>query len=265
MLSTFRNRLGAVGVLVVAALAFAMLGGAYALAGPDGGADASKRAKKKKGNPPLSGKQKREVRNIAKSFQGRGPQGPAGTNGQDGAAGPAGPVGPQGPKGATGATGEDGATGTTGEDGATGFSGFTATLPPGETETGAWGGIVDNELEVLIDSVSFPIPLASPIPGANVKAIKKGEAIPAECDDGEGEAASAGNPEADPGWFCVFQAPFAPSPTPETFAVANPAGTGAGTGKTGAKIVAFEGLAVTSEVFGTFAVTACGNAEFPCP
>jgi hypothetical protein len=89
MLSPLRNRagkrlrepFGKAGLTVaVIALVFAMLGGAYAAGG-------------------LTSKQKKEVKAIAKSFQGTGPAG---------AAGPAGPQGPAGAKGDSGAGGKEG-------------------------------------------------------------------------------------------------------------------------------------------------------------
>jgi hypothetical protein len=88
MFSLLRNRFGIPGVIATIALVFAMLGGAYA---------ASK---------GLTAKEKKEVKAIAKKFQGTGPAGPAGA------------------KGDTGAPGKDGtgATGTT-------FSG-SKTIPP---------------------------------------------------------------------------------------------------------------------------------------
>lgn len=133
MYSIFRNRFGVPGVISVIALVFAMMGGAYA-ASKGGSASASR----------LNSKQKKEVKTIAKSFQGTGPAG---------APGQAGPEGKQGPKGDPGANGTDG---TDGADGT--FS--TEPLPSGETLTGVWSAAGDANEESL-GSISFPIPTSA--------------------------------------------------------------------------------------------------------
>lgn len=165
--SMLRNRLGVPGAIAAIALALAMVGGAYAASG--GG---------------LTAKQKKEVKKIARSFQGTGPAGatgaagppgPAGAKGsagEKGATGETGVIGPTGPKGATGVTGAAGATGPTGPTGATGATGATGvtgptcpsgacTLPEGATETGVWSvGSVKGVFGVFV-SQTFPLRLSA--------------------------------------------------------------------------------------------------------
>jgi hypothetical protein len=134
MSSIFRRRIrglhkqfGTAGlVIAVSALVLALAGGALAATGS------------------LTGKQKKEVKAIAKGFQGTGPKGDTGP------AGPAGPAGSgsAGAKGATGATGAQGPTGptgigTTGPAGTQGPTGPAGTQgptgPAGAGATGATG------------------------------------------------------------------------------------------------------------------------------
>jgi hypothetical protein len=137
MFSRIHEKLGTAGfVLAVVALIVALAGTAFAAAG-------------------LNGKQKKEVKSIAKSFAGK--PGPAG------AQGPKGDTGAQGPKGDTGPKGDKGERGEPGQPGTPGETGFTAELPSGETETGAWAfGVTltaDNKLKYV--PISFNIPLES--------------------------------------------------------------------------------------------------------
>jgi hypothetical protein len=93
----FQERFGTAGVILgVIALVLAIGGSAIAASGK------------------LTPKQKREVKAIAKSFQGTGPAG---------AAGAAGPAGPAGAKGDNGTDGTNGTNGTNGADGSTVLSG----------------------------------------------------------------------------------------------------------------------------------------------
>jgi len=241
MFSTLRTRFGIPGVISVIALVFAMLGGAYAASNSGGGKNATASAKAKKG--PRGP---------------RGPQGPAGPAGPQGPAGPAGKDGANGLNGLDGEAGKNGTNGTNGkngssventvepdgancteggskfvvgtgtptyacngedgEDGEDGETGFTATLPSGETETGAWavGGVpavtctVEGAGECtgtaktafgasIYSPISFTIPLAANLPDANLHRVKEGEgSAPAAC-DGTPE-----NPTADPGNLCVY-------------------------------------------------------------
>jgi collagen type VII alpha len=214
---------------------------------------------------------KQEAIKIAKKYAGKngatGPTGPAGapgqngtngTNGKDGAAGPEGPTGPTGAKGATGATGPTGTTGATGATGTTGATGVTGAtgpscpegncyLPSNSTETGAWATFGEGE---VFTAVSFNLPLKADIENSHVKIVTG--AAPAECDNGTGEAASPTNPEADPGYFCVFVTVFEGTGSLST--VLNPGTGSGGSGKTGALLLATTtGMALG---IGTYAVTA---------
>jgi hypothetical protein len=108
MLHRFHDRFGTAGVVIGVIALIAALGGTALAAGG------------------LSAKQKKEVKAIAKSFQGTGPQGPAGANGTNGS------------KGDTGANGKDGAPGEKGKDGTNGTPGTSVTNTPiaaGPSET----------------------------------------------------------------------------------------------------------------------------------
>lgn len=171
MLSFLRNRFGIPGVLSVIALVFAMLGGAYAANNAaNGGGKATASAKAK-----------------------RGPKGPKGPKGDTGSQGP---QGLQGPKGDTGSQGPPGPPGTPGE------TGFATVLPPGESIIGSWtteaiNGPETNSLQ--FDAISFPFPLSSELPIANVEFIGLGE------ETGEGNCpGSIGEPEAAPGHLCIY-------------------------------------------------------------
>jgi hypothetical protein len=134
----------------------------------------------------LTAKQKKEVKAIAKSFQGTGPQGSPGANGTNGAngkdgangsQGANGATGPAGPTGAAGATGAKGATGATGPAGATGATGASGeagmcsggnpscTLASGAMETGFWSAVQLNgsshKEEPLVTTISFPLRASS--------------------------------------------------------------------------------------------------------
>ncbi len=222
MFARIHKQIGTAGLVVaVIALAFAMVGGAYAAAG-------------------LTGKQKKEVKQIAKSFQGKpgpaGPQGLAGAKGDTGAPGSNGANGAAGPAGPTGPAGPAGSPGPTGPPGPTGLSGFTETLPTKKTETGAWAiGFFDEE---AITAISFPIPLPAELDSAHVKIIQETPVPPftvppAECENTE-HAGPAGllNPEADPGFLCVWAAPF-PVDAGQLSNIQAPDGN-LGAGKTGA-------------------------------
>lgn len=118
MFTYLRSRLGVPGLVAIAALVFAMVGGAVAAndgsEGPQASASAKKKAKKGK----------------------KGPRGPRGFKGATGAAGPAGPAGPASPAGAKGDAGSAGAqgaigpTGPTGNDGDPGDSGESVVVTP---------------------------------------------------------------------------------------------------------------------------------------
>ena len=109
MLRRLRERTGDAGlILAVTALVVALSGGAYAASGG------------------LNSKQKKEVKSIAKSFQGTGPAGANGTNGTNGA------------KGDAGAKGD---TGNAGSPGAPGKSVTTTTIATGGAKCKGFGGV----------------------------------------------------------------------------------------------------------------------------
>ncbi len=166
MFHAIRTRINATTIVAIVALVFAMTGGAYA-------------AKKY-----LITSTKQISPSVLKSLQGKsgaagaagvagaqGPAGPAGSAGAKGETGPAGKNGAQGNEGPQGKQGATGATGTKGEKGEKGTTGFTKTLPPGDTETGAWAfgeipaaAVPASNLGVPI---SFNIPLAATLDGSH--------------------------------------------------------------------------------------------------
>jgi hypothetical protein len=214
MLSPLRNRFGIPGVISVIALVFAMFGGAYA-ATNDGKAQSSAKAKK-------------------------GPKGPKGATGPAGAQGPAGPVGAKGDTGAAGANGKDGISpvgavfvGSKGgcTAGGTEYKGATTdfvcngkkgaagnpwsvggTLPSEQTETGTYLMISETGIGVYfgfyaLANISFPIPLPETLASDHTIYVPTTEEVPEECENEEHTGdASASNPEASPGYLCVFKA-----------------------------------------------------------
>ena len=204
MFSRIHNQFGTAGlILSVVAIVLALGGGAYAA---NNSATASKAGKP-------------------------GPRGKTGATGPAGPQGTAGPTGPTGPAGTNGTPGTEGKAGTNGKSvvtgnatngecssgGATvevegtpttkkkvcnGQTGFTATLPPGKTETGDWSDYLPSPEgnESLFTTASYSIPLASEPEEANLHFIKPEEATPAGC---EGNVA---NPGAEPGNLCIFAA-----------------------------------------------------------
>ncbi len=232
MLSPLRNRFGIPGVISVIALVFAMFGGAYAATNDGGGAKATASAKGKPGPRGKQGKQ--------------GKPGPAGPQGPAGAQGPAGPAGAKGDKGDNGGAGANGksaeaiafiggkgpiggvtctagglevksASATTlvcnGKNGTNGVSGFTATLPSEQTETGTYllsseegNGVI---FGAAATTLSFPIPLPEPLETADTIFVPQFGSVPADCQNTEhAGTASFENPEATPGFLCVFEAAF---------------------------------------------------------
>lgn len=193
-MSRIRDKFGTAGLIVsVVALVAALSGGAYAA------------------QQGLSGKQKNQVKSIAKSEAQKYANSNPGKDGAPGAAGAQGPAGPQGeaglqgPKGDPGDKGSAGAngksvvvgtesTGTSecdGQGGATvevagepvtreyvcnGKNGepWTAggTLPSGETQTGAWSYGRTSTSPAHV-TMSFPIPLAAPIAAGNAHFLNK--------------------------------------------------------------------------------------------
>jgi hypothetical protein len=174
-----------------------MVGGAWAAAG-------------------LNSKQKKEVKSIAKSFQGTGVAGPAGS---------AGPVGPKGDKGDTGGKGANGTNGTnttttsfigakgTCKEGGVEVKSATpatfvcngspwaagGTLPKGQTETGRWGTTTTGG-GIGFLPVSLNVPLAQPLEFEDVHWLVAGEGETSACPGTEED------PKAALGQLCVYTA-----------------------------------------------------------
>lgn len=213
----------------------------------------------------LTGKQKKEVAKIARKEATKiaktGPQGPTGPAGAKGDKGDAGAAGVNGTNGVDGTspvgTKFTGAKGGCTEGGVefeganttfacNGTTGFTKTLPSGKTETGSW--VTTENASGQQATASFAIPLAAPLDEDHVAFVAKEAPVPAECDNGEGEAASPANPEADAGYLCVFAGPWSSDTLSAN--IINPTEEAIGAAKTGAWIsAAFEGI-------GSWAVTA---------
>ncbi len=234
MLTAIRKRMTWTNVAMTLALVFAMTGGAYA-------AKKYLITSTKQISPnvlkQLAGKA------GPAGAQGptgpAGPQGPAGTNGKDGL------NGKDGTNGTNGTNGKDGAPGTPGESvtvtalskgnanckegGAelsnktgTGYAcngeaaaggGYPETLPSGKTETGTWfvasgsgkGDISFSPTEELIGgNISFAIPLTKELNGAHVILVSGAPGEHCENTEHPGTA-SLLNPEATPGYLCVYQ------------------------------------------------------------
>jgi len=113
MLGRLHEKTGTAGlILAVAALVAALAGGAYAASG-------------------LNGKQKKEVKSIAKSYQGKGDKGDKGDTGAKG---------DTGSKGDTGAKGDKGAQGDPGSPGAPGKSVVVTPIAPAGAKCEGFGG-----------------------------------------------------------------------------------------------------------------------------
>jgi hypothetical protein len=270
MFKAIRTRMNATTVLAVAALVFAMTGGAYA-------------AKKY-----LITSTKQISPSVLKSLKGKtgpaGPDGPAGAAGAGvaGAPGSQGPAGPGGPGGAAGANGtsvtsavlakgspgckEGGSeftsasgktTACNGERGAKGETGEPwpagGTLPKGATETGTWLAPANSTTSEFAN-ISFPIQLAEAL-GENevhyvtVEDVEKGSIH-------QGCSGTAEKPEAEEGNLCVFEgglsAPVGGATNP--FILKGGSGFVPGAGTTGA-IFLIESEAAESRFLGTWAVT----------
>ncbi len=245
MLSRLREHLGGAGLIVaVVALVAALSGGAIAANGGAGDGKATASAKAKKG-----------------------PRGPKGPKGDTGAAGPAGPAGPAGAKGDTGAAGSNGTNGTNGAAGATGPTGKTGTtgvtgptgpscpegncyLPSKATSTGTWS--VTFASSEGITSIPFVLPLKAPLDAEHVKKVTGPEE---KCDNGVAPPPSAANPEADPGYLCVFTIAVEPSGEIITGGIIDPTAFAQGAATFGAALNLNGGVAGGFGV-GSYAVTA---------
>jgi len=262
MISRIHSKLGTAGLVVaIVALVAALTGAAFAAQG-------------------LNGQQKKEVKKIAKKFAGKpGAQGPAGPQG------PAGKDGTNGTNGTNGTDGTDGTDGTNGQSvtgapiaaggacgaatgvkytlsatstnvcsGEDGETGFTETLPPGETETGAWAASAFEGADApQIVSFSFNIPLAEAPESMNYVNAEGEEKTGEEENFHEDPVNCLGSveePTALPGQFCIYEN--------EAGKIGNVGYSGVGflsklytTGAT-----AFFGLEEAGTVQGTWAVTA---------
>jgi Collagen triple helix repeat (20 copies) len=225
-------------ILALAALVFAITGGAFAATGGSGGSGSGSKATAAVthgGAVAIAAKKSKK-----KSTSTRGPAGPKGATGATGPAGPAGPAGatgptgPTGPAGGAGTAGSNGTSATTesfsgnqhgckdggtlvksasgetpvcnGEPGAKGATGSpwpVGTLPVGATETGSFAtetpGIVLPEGSTIRLPISFAVPLEHELEASHAELLKVG-ATSAHC------AGSAANPTAASGYLCVYLA-----------------------------------------------------------
>lgn len=166
MLSRIRDKIGTAGLIVaIVALVAALGGGAYAagLTGPE--------------KNLIKQESKKFSKQFSKQFAKPGPAGNAGTNGKDGTNGTNGTDGTDGAAGksvvvsgtapgctAGGVTVQvEGVSGSAKEvcNGVNGQTGFTSVLPPGKTETGAFGmtRVDENLPHAEFVTLSFAIPL----------------------------------------------------------------------------------------------------------
>ena len=283
MFSTLRNRFGIPGVISVIALVFAMFGGAYAASNSSGGGKATASAKAKKGPRGPKG-----------ATGPAGPVGPQGPAGQQGAAGPKGDAGAAGANGSNGIgvttktfSGTKGAcdeggievasasptvnvcNGLEGQQGDPGEP-WTAggVLPPAATETGAYVITSESGTGTLSGyaeaSISFPIPLPEALDSAHtilvpVPQVNPPPPVDPNCDNAEHPgAAEPANPEADPGYLCVFVGraiEMGESIPLEEFVFLTPSAGGEGAGVSGVTLLQLP-LAPGAYNEGTWAVTA---------
>jgi hypothetical protein len=268
MFSTLRTRFGIPGVISVIALVFAMFGGAYAASNSSGGGKAT--ASAAKGKPGPRGKTGKTGKTGP-----AGPQGPAGPVGPAGAKGDAGAAGSNGTPGAPGAPGtsvkneaepkgancKEGGTklvgsattyacnGTNGKDGQTGFTEF---LPEEKTETGTWRLVSNGEEEQYLP-ISFPIPLSSE--AAEEVTLKTVTAEVGTTPDCPG---TVEEPEANPGFLCVYSSKFGSTAEGVPLGAYKPLASGGeqeGVVSSGT-LLYFASADATKRLDGTFAVTA---------
>jgi Collagen triple helix repeat (20 copies) len=193
MFSKLHDRLGTAG-LVVAVVALVVALGGTAIAAQQA----------------LNGKQKKEVKTIAKAEAKKvakgivgppGAPGAVGAPGAPGAVGPIGPIGPAGPEGPEGPEGDAGPTGPEGDVGPTGPAGPSCPegpcfLPSEATETGTWGGVVEAAGFALFP-ISFNLPLEEAPVGKYIEE-------PGVESTGECPGIEDGIPQAEPGFLCVY-------------------------------------------------------------
>jgi hypothetical protein len=211
MLSRMHNKFGTAGLVVaVVALVAALTGAAFAAGG-------------------LTKQQEKQVKKIAKKYAGKrgpaGPQGPAGAQGSQGAKGDKGDPGANGANGTNGVspvgTSFNGAQGGCTEggvkfvganttyacNGAEGQTGFTATLPPGETETGTFAVGFTAAGGLQLAPISYNIPLTDP---ATINVVNATETewfdpnLGPQAGTSPNCPGTADEPEAEPGFLCVY-------------------------------------------------------------
>jgi hypothetical protein len=204
MFNKLRTHFGIPGAIAVAALVFAMVGGAWAA------------------NKYVITSTAQIKPSVLKKLKGTaGPAGPAGKDGFNGAAGATGPTGAAGGKGADGTgvttSGFAGEKGTCKSGGVevksasptvnvcNGQTGFTKTLPSGATETGTFAaGPIPSGQSADRAAISFTIPLAS-----SVKAYV--QPLPESASQEEKDTAEAAcpgsieEPIANAGFLCVYE------------------------------------------------------------
>jgi len=198
MFQRIHDKLGTAGLMVACiALVLALVTGAYAAGGG------------------LSGKQKKEVKNIAKSeakkYANSNP-GAEGKQGPKGDPGPKGEPGAQGDPGVDGKQGPKGDQGEPGEAGACSIANPTCNLPPGATLTGNWGFIAparatgDSGDEVATVSIDYSlrIPKFSFNP-PETKWVGQSEWLDTgETYDTTHCPGDYKHPEANPGFLCIY-------------------------------------------------------------
>jgi hypothetical protein len=108
-----------------------------------------------------------------------------------------GKAGAAGAKGDTGAAGGQGAPGSAGSPGPAGP--LLETLPSGKTLTGLWSLGQSMEEGLQLVTISYQLPLASPLAPTDVVVVAAG----AETEEGECPG-TAQNPEAEAGKLCVY-------------------------------------------------------------
>jgi hypothetical protein len=212
MFSRIRKHINSATVLAFVALIFAMTGGAFAVSGGSGAKLTASGAWGS--NSATAAKSKAKPKTKAGP---RGPAGKNGTNGTSGAPGATGPAGPAGPAGAgtqgeKGIQGEKGVQGETGAPGTNGTTGYTATLPSGATETGAWDFSVGPHVSTILTPISFPIPLKTTLDASHVIYVGEEELFekiqPSACPGNwlSGlEHLNSIEPKAAPGYLCVYE------------------------------------------------------------
>ncbi len=182
-------------ILALAALVFAITGGAYAASGGSGNGGGNSAGSASHATASIAKSKKKSKTPAGKP----GPRGPAGPAGPAGATGPAGPAGATGPAGAAGAKGETGPTGPTGPQGPEGKTGPKGeegkkglpgpegvcakehcTLPEKTTETGVWSFKTSEskgkERSSNPVAIGFSVPLSASLPGIKQEPLVLGAA-----------------------------------------------------------------------------------------